>query len=260
MTTTFREKVSARWPHYDDRHGVFLPGATLEEMRRVASETQLDCKLTCRTHLQAFDAYLPKLYFQGDVAQCDFAALPSRYVIKPRCQTGVLMLMDHGVDLKTGAAIGPEEIRSFFMRQWCYRGLNNDVIVEEMVENRDGSPCVSQFKCLTFHGRVEYIHYVTVGYDLGCIAYDYDRDWGRATLYQSTQPIESGIPRPEHFHQVIEVAERLADYYLNWTGIEHVRVDLFDSDRGPVFGEYAGGTNGGEGFTEDAQRLLGALW
>lgn len=59
---TFREKVRARWPHYDDRRGVFLPGATPDEMRRVACETQLDCKLTCRSHLHAYREYLPKLY------------------------------------------------------------------------------------------------------------------------------------------------------------------------------------------------------
>ncbi|PCE33714.1 ATP-grasp fold amidoligase family protein [Burkholderia ubonensis] len=257
---TFREKVRARWPHYDDRRNVFLPGATQDEMRRVALETQLDCKLQSRAHLGAFAEYLPKLYFEGNVEDCDFAALPKRYVIKPRCQTGVLMLMDDGVDLKSGRRVGHDEIRAFFARQWCYRGLNNDVLVEEMVENRDGSPCVSQFKCLTFHGRVEYIHYVTVGYDLGCVAYDYDRDWKRVALYHSAQPIEREIPRPGHFPFVIALAEQLADYYRSWTGIEHVRVDLFDSDKGPVFGEYAGGTNGGEGFTEDAQRLLGSLW
>ncbi|KGV63040.1 tupA-like ATPgrasp family protein [Burkholderia pseudomallei ABCPW 91] len=239
---------------------MFLPGATPDEMRRVACETQLDCKLTCRSHLHAYREYLPKLYFEGNVADCDFDALPARYVIKPRCQTGVLMLMDDGVDLKTGRAARHDEIRAFFARQWCYRGLNNDVLVEEMIENRDGSPCVSQFKCLTFHGRVEYIHYVTVGYDLGCVAYDYDRDWNRVALYHSAQPVERGIARPDTFPMVIELAERLADYYRHWTGIEHVRVDLFDSDKGPVFGEYAGGTNGGEGFTEEAQALLGALW
>jgi hypothetical protein len=239
---------------------VFLPGATQDEMRRVALETQLDCKLQCRSHLEAFAQYMPKLYFEGHVDACDFAALPKRYVIKPRCQTGVLMLMDDGIDLKSGRRVGHDEIREFFARQWCYRGLNNDVLVEEMVENRDGSPCVSQFKCLTFHGRVEYIHYVTVGYDLGCVAYDYDRDWQRVALYHSAQPVEREIPRPAHFPFVIALAEQLADYYRSWTGIEHVRVDLFDSDKGPVFGEYAGGTNGGEGFTEDAQRLLGSLW
>ncbi|PCE22682.1 BulA [Paraburkholderia acidicola] len=257
---TFREKVQARWPHYDDRRGVFRRGATQDEMRRVASETQLDCKLTCRSHLQAYAEYLPKLYFEGNPADIDFAKLPARYVIKPRCQTGVLMLMDHGVDLKTGRPVDNAQIRAFFEQQWCYRGLNNDVLIEEMIENRDGSPCVSQFKCLTFHGRVEYIHYVSVGYDLGCIAYDYDRDWNRVALYHSAQPVERGIARPVHFPMVIALAEHLAEYYRNWTGIEHVRVDLFDSDKGPVFGEYAGGTNGGEGFTEDAQILLGSLW
>ncbi|ORC49125.1 hypothetical protein B2G74_13790 [Burkholderia sp. A27] len=257
---TFREKVKSRWPHYDDRRNVFLHGATPDEMRRVALETQLDCKLQCRAHLGAYAEYLPKLYFEGNVEDCDFAALPKRYVIKPRCQTGVLMLMNDGVDLKSGQQIGHEEIRAFFARQWCYRGLNNDVLVEEMVENRDGSPCVSQFKCLTFHGRVEYIHYVTAGYDLGCVAYDYDRNWNRVALYYSAEPVERTMARPERFPMVIALAERLAEYYRNWTGIEHVRVDLFDSDKGPLFGEYAGGTNGGEGFTEEAQVRLGALW
>lgn len=257
---TFREKVRNRWPHYDDKTHVFAPGATQDEMRRVALETQLDCKITSRSHLAEFDAFLPKLYYAGPVADCDFSALPPRYAIKPRCQTGVVMLMDHGVERKTGRPVSVDEIRATLASQWCYRGLNNDVIVEEIIENADGQPCFSQLKCLTFHGRVEFIHYVTLGYDSHSVSYDYDRRWRRVRLYRSAQPIEAEVPQPTHFARAIELADDLANYYRRWTGIEHVRVDLYDSDKGPVFGEYAGGTNGGEGFTDEAQLMLGKLW
>jgi len=256
----FRDRVCSRWPHYDDKRNEFSLGVMQDELRRVALETHLDCKILCRAHLAGFSKYLPKTYFVGRVVDCDFSALPSRYVIKPRCQTGVLMLMDNGVNRKSGRAITNDEIRAFFEAQWCYRGLNNDVLIEKMVENRDGKPCFSQFKCLTFHGKVEYIHYVTLGYDNDSVSYDFDRNWNRVVLYSSAQSIEDQIARPPNFQQVILLAERLADYYLRWTGIKHVRVDVFDSDNGPVFGEYAGGTNSGEGFTDEAQVILGKLW
>ncbi len=258
---TFRSKVASRWPHFTDgRSARFTEGATPEEMRRVALETQLDCKIQCRAHLVVLGVPMPKLLFSGDIRECAVETLPSSYVVKPRCQTGVVMVIKDGFDLKTQKLIAADELRRFFSSQWCYRGLNNDVVVEELVTNEDTAPCVSQVKCLVFHGRTEFIRYVRTGYDQTDVMYDYDRSWKRVFLYTNSRPIEVSIAEPTNFKAILAMADRLGKYYEDWTGTPHVRVDIFDCDTGPVFGEYAGGTNGGEGFTEDAQMLLGSLW
>ena len=51
-------------------------------------ETQLNCKILVRNHLQKITSKLPQTYFIGNINNCDFNKLPSDYVIKPRCMYG----------------------------------------------------------------------------------------------------------------------------------------------------------------------------
>jgi hypothetical protein len=258
----FRDHIAARWPHFSDgKEARFYSGATPLELRRVALETQLDCKILVRAHLAGLTSALPEVVYTGNILDFDFEALPHRCVIKPRCQTRVIKILDGNFDLKTRKQVSHAELRDFFSSQWCYRGLNNDVIIEKWVTHADGTLCTSQLNIFVFHGRAEYINYGAMRWeDVLTKRYDFDREWNRVVLYTDSQPRSETVSKPHHFADVVTLSEKLGAYYHDWTGIPQVRVDLFDTDQGPVFGEFAGGANGGEGLTDEAQDLLGSLW
>ena len=258
--TTFSSMIEKRWPHFvDGQSPHFLDGVTQAELRRLALETQLDDKIMSRAHLQHKAHLLPNLLYSGQVASLRFETLPQQYVVKPRCQSGSIMIIDRDFDLVSRRTISPEDIVASFKDGWCYRSLNNDIVVEGWVRNADGSLCTRQAKCYVFGGRVELIMYKLEGWNQNKV-YTYTRDWRRIYSNLFDRPIEQTVEQPENLEKLISVAEDLGEYYHAYTGIAHVRVDLFDADTGPIFSEFTGGSNAGKGYTPEVDAWLGSLW
>lgn len=143
------------------------------------------------------------------------------------------------------------------IEEWAYSPITPKLFIEEFIEGPDGE-VATDYKFWTFNGRVQIISVISSRYGKFSIA-SYDRNWQRVPLSYNDMafaPIDEVLPKPEHFDEMIEIAERLT------VDIEHARVDLYDTDRGVLFGEFTNYPHGG-GLRFKPERyneIIGADW
>lgn len=228
-------------------------------------ETQLNDKILVRNHLDpVFPAErFPKIYYQGSIGKCDFSKLPKSYVIKPRCLCsgkGIVFIRD-GKNLSNGKPVNPDKIRRMNFKS--HRGMGSDVLIEEMLFNQKGSPINVEYKFFVFGGIVKTILVVK---DINTRKHrrlDFSRDWRRIKVHtRKVAPLAQTIPAPKELPEMIQFAEELGQFYIQFlkNSVGFVRVDLYLTNRGIVFGEYTGGPNGGQEFTPKYQRRFGKYW
>lgn len=113
--------------------------------------------------------------------------------------------------------------------EWLYSQIPHRLLVEPHLGDPSSRP--DDYKLWVYQGRV---HYVNWNAGRGTPAYGgrvMDRDWNEAFVNRSI-PTAPGLPaRPESLETMIWMAERLAQ------GFEFVRVDLYEVDGAPYFGE-----------------------
>ncbi len=138
---------------------------------------------------------------------------------------------------------------------------NSPFLVEEMVENYDRRPGVpNDFKFYCFGGNIAFIHIV-------------ERNSGRQSrlnrhwflredfsplgisIQKSQEHCNEPVQRPDCFGEMLRLSRAVASK-LNM----FVRVDLYASPDGPVFGELTPFPHGGKGYTKDGDIWLGAKW
>ena len=156
------------------------------------------------------------------------------------------------------AAIGEHWLSQLYgqgpNREWAYTQVKPQIIVEELLEGRDGS-IPDDYKFFVFHGRVHYIQ-VDSG-RFGNRTQDfYDRDWQHLSL--SGGPPWSDEPRaaPARLAEMIDVAQRLA------INTDFVRVDLYHLEDRVVFGELTSYPAGGDSpfIPESWNTTFGLPW
>ena len=133
-----------------------------------------------------------------------------------------------------------------------YERIFPQILVEPLVKAT--APLVN-FRFLTFSGRVEaiYVHHPGRPATLTF----FDRDWNRLDIAYCGDPQYPGtLPPPPHLEEMIAAAEKLA------RDLSFVRVDFYDLEDGPRFGELTFSPNAGNGrFTPRSFDLeLGAHW
>ncbi len=213
--------------------------------------------------------------------EIDFAALPPRYVVKPNhFALGIgVFAMDRGVNRLDGKRYGEAQIRTQMdaLMARTYGGersqeaIERRILVEELLRPEDGSDSLpDDYKCYVFGGRVELIEVVRRRGPRGWwLLRRFRRPWS-ATVHFLTpewQPTPQAIllhepgrdqspgPRPRCLPELIAAAERLGAAFG-----EFLRVDLYATDQGAVFGEFTVHPYGGSFFSEYGNRLLGELW
>lgn len=113
---------------------------------------------------------------------------------------------------------------------------------------------LTDYKFYCFNGVPQYVM-LCVGRDKGVKFYFYNRQWELCRINHNGQdaPIDFSIPKPEGMDEMWEMAERLSQ------NLPHVRVDLYDVDGHPYFGELTFFTSSGfdNGLIDTTDRLLG---
>lgn len=249
--------VNQRWPNINHINGHGNGRESKQERKRFERESELDDKIEVRPHILKLlgnDA-LPSLYYKGPIERCNFDTIPIPCVIKTRCQTGgtVLLLDKH-----------PDKISSlvkFFNKRWSYRGMNNDVVIEEKLALPVENGMERRYELMTFGGRVKHINVAYENIGSKKIILPFDLSWQRTMVYHnSVAAINKTVPKPDNLMDVIEFAEKCAMYYVDYTGIPHVRVSVYDVNGILKFGEYTGATCGGIGGGKLFQQQMGAWW
>lgn len=136
-----------------------------------------------------------------------------------------------------------------WLDEWLYEQIPRDIIVEPFMGL--GRTLPIDYKFYVFGGRVEFVQ-VHLGRGIDHRWLVFDRAWGRV----SSPSADADPVPPASLETMIAAAEALAD------GIDFVRVDLYEIERRPLFGEmtfYPGsGLDRFDPVSLDA--TMGALW
>ncbi len=112
----------------------------------------------------------------------------------------------------------------FWLDEWLYAHIPKGLLVEPFIGSGQSLPI--DYKFYVFAGRVEYVqvHLDRAGRHRWML---FDRGWQPV----SSQSAASGLLPPPNLHRMIEAAEELGRSF------DFVRVDLYDVDDRPWFGE-----------------------
>jgi hypothetical protein len=153
-------------------------------------------------------------------------------------------------------------LNSLFSCESWYMKIEPQILVEPLLGDAQGS--LIDYKFFVFGGRAEFIQVDTNRVTDQQIFF-YDRNWRRQPFWVwrrqpfwlDNYPLETReIERPRHFTEMLEVAEKLGSEF------NFVRVDLYDLDSGPKFGELTfAPASGFERFHPvKYDRVLGSFW
>jgi hypothetical protein len=217
---------------------------------------------------------VPELYWCGrNPARIPFDSLPDHYVIRPvvghSCQ-GVFV-MANGVNLLDGQPYSPDQIvadtRSR-LRPWTRR----KVMVEEFVRTEQGQYRLPpEFKMHVFGGRIASLLYIDrnkpargvhLDPDFQSLARFLSDDPESAeepplfTPRRYAWPSDQSLPDPPVcWDEMKRVARTLGEAYGTY-----VRIDLYASDKGCVFGEFTPTQSKGVTIRPALERFFSAIW
>lgn len=126
---------------------------------------------------------------------------------------------------------------------WPYSVMRRWLLVEPFIGGRLDLPL--DYKLFVFGGKVEYIQ-VDSDRETSHKRAFYSRQWDRLNFSYQYPSDPSDFERPASLDQMIEGAERLA------SGLEFVRIDLYEIAGSPRFGEMSFFPEGGFGKFEPA--------
>jgi hypothetical protein len=213
------------------------------------------------------DKYLPSVIaIARDPESINWAALPSRFVLKGSHGSGFVLVVDDFdatdkesiAKLKSTCGCWLEIDYGKKSREWAYCGLEPKIIIEEFISNasyRDECGTPWDFKCFVFNGSCELIQ-VDHGRFGNHNRNLYARDWSPVESSYHYPRGQGEIPKPQELEQVLHVAEQLG------SELDFVRVDLYITDAGILVGELTMTPGGGvESFSDDDMDLfLGRKW
>jgi hypothetical protein len=137
--------------------------------------------------------------------------------------------------------------------EWLYSQIQPRLLAEPFIGELFALPV--DYKLWTFNGRVEFIQ-VDTDREIGHKRTMFDRDWKRMPFTIGFPADQRDIQKPSSLKEMIEAAQTLSE------NIAFVRVDLYEIDKTPRFGEmtfYPG--CGWEKFAPpEFDRIVGDLW
>jgi hypothetical protein len=198
--------------------------------------------------------------------QLDLDGLPDEFVLKSDGGAGgrgVLPLRRLGPDSFGPVGGGPEDVltrEQIVGRYRAARSVEGPVFAEELLRRpgREGLP--DDIKIYTFYGKVGQVllRRMPVHADLRAARYRFldgtGEDLGpRASL---THRIDPAILPPEQLETYLDVARHLS----RAMALPFVRVDLYETGDGPVFGELTRGPGGPQRYRPDHDEAMGLMW
>jgi hypothetical protein len=137
--------------------------------------------------------------------------------------------------------------------EWLYGKIEPQLLVEPFV----GNPCSlpTDYKFFVFGGRAEFVQIDTDREHAHKRAI-FDRNWRRLPVELQFPQERREIPRPRSLSAMVEAAETLS------RGFDFVRVDLYEVEGRPLFGEMTFYPGSGLDRFRPAQydRLFGSRW
>lgn len=178
----------------------------------------------------------PTLGVWNSFDEIDFDKLPNQFVLKCTHDSGGLYFCKDKAHLDFQAA--REKINKslktnyyYYSREWPYKNVKPRIIAEQLMVDDSGTE-LKDYKFMCFGGKVKCIFTCTDRYSVdGLKVTFFDTDWNKMPFERHYPSSQSCIPKPYSFSRMVEMAEKLSK------GIPFVRVDFYEINRKPYFGE-----------------------
>jgi len=177
---------------------------------------------------------VPLLFVTERPEEIPFSDLPEEYIIKPNHGSGWSIIVDKDNPARPGEIIS--KCRKWLLRaygrsrmEWAYSEVKPLVLIEMLLKDSRGK-IPTDWKFRVFNGSVGMVYICRDRFDSPSEAF-YDRHFNRLALrvHQKEAP---EAERPENFEEMVGIAEELA------SGIDFIRVDLYNVDGRIFFGEF----------------------
>jgi hypothetical protein len=189
-----------------------------------------------------------------------------RLVIKPNsshsaigCRCVVRNGQDY-LDLRKGKTYRLQELERELAEE--YGGLNrpDEWLVEELLMPADGSiDLIEDYKLYCFAGRVELIlnkKQKLIAGKKECRVQWYTRDWKPVDVGQASDLLDSSLEVPDHASQLVAIAKSTSARLC----YPFIRIDLYDTTRGIVLGEFTPGPGRRHEWNAEWNERLVAWW
>ncbi len=200
------------------------------------------------------EKYLTKLYGHWKkTSDVDWDALPQKFAIKTNngCGTNIIVRDKSKLDIadaqrKLGRWM--EFPYGQLTGQPHYCAIEPEILAEELLEiDGDSTALPADYKFFCFNGEPKYILYYegrrVNGHE--CFNAVYDTNWNPADSSVVKNPVTHTVPRPDSLAEMTEMAKALSK------GMTFVRVDMYNINGRPVFGEMTFTPDVTTNFTEE---------
>ncbi|MBI19598.1 MAG: hypothetical protein CMB73_03380 [Euryarchaeota archaeon] len=223
-------------------------------------------KLTGRKFVENLGLKVPILYHLGDSIEeiPHFDELPSKFVLKPSrgwSAKNIFVMVD-GVNQLDGKSWSRQEIVDSIVSQpEVHNHKSTKIIIEEYLEDWKKPDLIPyDYKFYMFGSECAFVTIIERNSNVNS---NKNRFWNITMDWKScefkiikTQTPEEVLPDiPDCWDELCETAIKLGKEL----GI-FMRIDLYATKRGAVFGEFTPQPHGGNGFTEEADKWLGSIW
>lgn len=237
--TSYDFSWKVRWRMRHDRNPLFV---------------ELADKYKVKAYVQSHGVKISESYYVTDKPETiPFDSFPETYFIKANhgslwnifCKKGEHYLFGNGESFPNLDNISKPKLTReeciqeckrwltsvYSKREWVYSRISPRIMIEETLVQRGGGE-FKDYKFYVFHGKVQAVWLICSTYRRNHEKLYFNRDWKIIKLELNGEKIPDLIPeKPDNYSEMVEVAEKLAD------GLDFVRIDLYDTTRGVVFGE-----------------------
>lgn len=211
---------------------------------------------------------LVKLYGKWDNARdIEWDKLPNQFVLKANNGSGDILLCHDKA--KIDKEEWAQELNrlmklkfGYLQSEPHYNTIKPCIIAEELLDNTKQqikSSSLIDYKIWSFNGKPAYIQVFWDRTKDGVTVGIYDLNWNYHPEYSVEhahyQIAKTPIPRPDNLEEMIHIASVLSK------GFPQVRVDLYNVDGKPYFGEltFTSGAGLNDDYTDEFRNILGLL-
>lgn len=203
---------------------------------------------------------IPLLGVWESFEEIPFDDLPDSFVLKTNNASGTNLIVKNKAELNYKLA---KRKFDYWMRSeyWLlygyeiqYKAIRPRIIAEAYITDTNHAEDLLDYKFLCFNGKVEFI-WVDIGRYHDHRRNVYYPDWTPAPFHIMYPNCSESIAKPENLEEMITLAQNLAK------GFDHVRVDLYNTDR-IYFGEMTFTSESGFGkiIPNEWDEKLGDFW
>ena len=230
-------------------------------------QKHLSAKLNGRKHVEDLGLKVPDMIWTGEsINQIpENLVTPSRYVIKPErgWSSNNVYCINNGIEILTHRRLSFSEIIRELEENDFIQKEDPSIIVEELLspenkEDNEGLP--RDYKFYTFGEKIAMVHVVFRVSEIDKtqnLHFYLDSDFRPfPEQIMTSRPLNPyDLEKPDCWEEMVEAVKKIGSSVHAF-----MRIDMYATNRGAVFGEFTPTPHGGNGYSEFADRYLGSFW